>query len=179
MSTSFSDSFNVDLFDKWEKGEDKLEQPWSNQITLRCLQIFDTEINAVNSYSSDKEAWSKKFPFTLQDLIDLDEDTAFIVTPCKLYLTEKSEAMFMLSGSAIWLFLVKSLKTVNAARVITGNKKLRLPKECFKTRVITLEAKIGKRYLVREQKYLVRTNKGKYLEDRDRWFDIDLGHFEP
>ena len=179
MPANLPDSFSVELFDEWKAGEDTLSQPCSNQITLRCLGVFDTTFKAMDSYASNRKAWSKKLHFTLQDLNNLDETKVFIVTPCELRLIDKAELESMLPDSSIWFFFVKALKKMNEANLIVGNTKLRLPKECFITGVISLEAKIGKRYLLQEQKYQIRSNGSSRLKKLDKWYDVDLGRAKP
>ena len=179
MPTDITSSFNIEAFDKWEEGEDRLDQSWSSQITLRCLNVFDTRIRAMNKSSSRKEAWSKKFGFTLQNLFDLDQDKAYIVTPCGLYIYGRDALSAMMASPKVWFVLIKALNTLNNTLAIISESNLKIPKECFWTHVITLEAQDGKRYLLREQRYEIRPSGSKYLDDYDRWYDIDLGRFEP
>ena len=171
-------SFNTELFDKWDN-EDRLVHPWSNQITLRCLILFDTKIRAMNARNPNKEAWSEKFKFTLNNLSEMNEENAYIVTPCGLYLIEKSRLSNMLTGSEAWLFFVKTLKQLNVSFEIVGHQKRKIPKKSFITRIITLQARDDERYLLLEQYCEIHTDKAKFLDTHNQWYDIDLGRFEP
>ena len=179
MPTDITSSFNTEMFNEWKTGEDRLEYPWSDQITLRCLSVFDTKINAMNKSVSRREAWNRKYDFTLQNLFELEKDKAYIVTPCGLNLQEKTTLLDMMSGSKAWFFLIEALRTMNDMLATISQTYLKIPKECFVTRVITLEAKDGKHYLLREQRYEVRTYGSKHLDAYDRWYDVDLNRFEP
>lgn len=173
-----SATFNTELFDEWEN-EDRLENPWSDQITIRCLKVFDTKIRAMNKNTSYKEAWNKKYGFTLQHLFDLGRDEAYIVTPYGLCLQDKTTLLNMMASSEIWFFLIKALKTMNNTLAIISETNLRIPKDCFLVNIITLEAQDGKRYLVCERQYEIRSYGGEHVKGRDRWHDIDLNRFEP
>ena len=170
--------FNTELFDKWEN-EDRLVHPWSGQITLRCLILFETRIRAMNASNPNKEAWSEKFKFTLKNLSELNENNAYIVTPCGLYPIEKSQLSDMLAGPEAWHFFIKALKQLNTSFEIVGHQKRKIPKRSFITKIITLEAQEDERYLLLEQHCEIRADKAKYPDTYNQWYDIDLSRFEP
>lgn len=172
-------SFNLEAFNQWQEGEDRLEKSWSDQVTIRCLKIFDTKIRAINKSVPQKEAWNRKYGFALQNLYSLDQNKAYIVTPYGLCLQDKTALLDMMDSSEIWFYLIKALNTMNNTLAIISETNLRIPKDCFLVNIITLEAQDGKRYLVRERQYEIHSYGGKHVKGRDRWHDIDLGRFEP